>query len=44
MSLNNVSLFDVNRCESRRALSRIGVSNYTDEDMDLDQDGPGAGL
>ena len=38
MSMNNVSFFDVNRCESRHAPSRFGVSNCTDEDMDLDQE------
>ncbi|OLD57768.1 MAG: hypothetical protein AUI54_01575 [Acidobacteria bacterium 13_1_40CM_2_56_5] len=38
MSLNNVSVFDVNRCESRHGRSRFGVSNCSEEDMDLDQE------
>src|SRR6266581_2738615 len=38
MSLNNVSVFDVNRCESRHGRSRFGVSNCNEEDMDLDQE------
>jgi formate hydrogenlyase transcriptional activator len=38
MSLNNVSFFDVNHCESRHARSRFAVSNCTDQEMDLDID------
>ncbi len=38
MSLNNVSFFDVNHCESRHARPRFAVLNCTDQDVDLNQE------